>query len=105
VWGRWTRNSRFAHAARTRHPYNGSISLIAGVCKVMAHPAARYRIYLLSVWREDEESETGSPKLRFRLEDPRTGERHGFDGPDVLVAFLQASLTDRGENDHIAKST
>ena len=66
--------------------------------------SARYRIYLLSVWREDEESETGPPKLRFRLEDPRTGERHGFDGPDALVAFLQTSLTERGENGQIAKS-
>jgi len=58
----------------------------------------------VSVWREDDGSETGSPKLRFCLEDPRTGERHGLDGPDAMVAFLQMSRTECGETGAVAES-
>ena len=57
-----------------------------------------YRIYLLSVWHEGNIGGSDRPRLRFRLEDPRTGERRGFDGPDSLVAFLQAGLMGRDKN-------
>ena len=60
------------------------------------HPPARHRIFLLSVWRVGEES--GPPKLRFRLEDPRTGERRGFNGLDTFVTFLKNCLTDQSDD-------
>jgi hypothetical protein len=43
---------------------------------------------LLSVWREDDDTAAGESKLRFRLEDPRTGERHGFEDGETLLAFV-----------------
>jgi hypothetical protein len=59
----------------------------------MTQPPARHRIYLLAAWLEDAGSKSGSaPKLRFRLEDPRTGERHGFDGTEGLIAYLRQEL-------------
>jgi hypothetical protein len=51
-------------------------------------PSARppgYRAYLLRCWREA----TG---WRFSLEDPHTGERRGFAGPEALVGHLEATL-------------
>jgi hypothetical protein len=47
-----------------------------------------YRAYLLRCWREA----TG---WRFSLEDPRTGDRQGFAGPDALLAHLESTLTGR----------
>jgi hypothetical protein len=56
-------------------------------------PSTDYRIYLLTVWREDEEGPKGTQGLRFRLEDPRTGERRGYSSADALFAFLRANLS------------
>jgi hypothetical protein len=53
-------------------------------------PSAHHRIYLLSVWLEDEKVE--KPKLRFRLEDPKTGEQQVFASPDLLFAALKTVL-------------
>jgi hypothetical protein len=65
----------------------------------MTQPPARHRIYLLAAWLEDAGSKSGgTPKLRFRLEDPRTGERHGFDGTEALARYLQTELTKGAEN-------
>ena len=36
--------------------------------------------------------EAEAPAWRFSLEDPRTGERHGFASLAALVAFLRAEL-------------
>ena len=58
----------------------------------MAHPTACHRIFLLSVWREDEESEPGPPKLRFRLEDPRTGQQQVFASLEMLLAAVKTTL-------------
>jgi hypothetical protein len=63
--------------------------------------SARYRIYLLYVWREGDESGSGPSNLRFRPKDPRTSESHGFDGPETLMKFLHKSLAERGESDEI----
>jgi hypothetical protein len=52
-------------------------------------PPPGYRAYLLRCWREA----TG---WRFSLEDPRTGERRGFAGPDALLAFLGRDLDGGG---------
>jgi hypothetical protein len=59
----------------------------------MTPPSSDHRIYLLSVWREEKGDAPSSPTLRFRLQDPRTGESHGFDGVDALIAYLRAHLT------------
>lgn len=45
-----------------------------------------YRIFLLTVWQEDQET------WRFLLEDPRSGERKGFAGLDSLVDGLQSVM-------------
>jgi hypothetical protein len=56
------------------------------------NPSADYHIYLLTIWREEDEVSGAFQGLRFRLEDPRTGERRGYSSADALFAFLQASL-------------
>lgn len=43
---------------------------------------ARYRTFLLTVWREDDEN------LRFMLQDPRSGRRKGFSTIGTLVDYL-----------------
>jgi hypothetical protein len=56
----------------------------------------RYRSYLLRFW-ETRGLTLGAPvQWRFSLEDPRTGEKHGFADLAALVAFLQEQ-TGRGE--------
>ncbi len=45
----------------------------------------RYRGYLLRLWQI---GEGGSIAWRISLEDPRTGERHGFASLNALFAFL-----------------
>ena len=40
----------------------------------------RYRTYLLTVWEERSHDPAAHVVWRFRLEDPRTGERRGFAG-------------------------
>lgn len=57
-----------------------------------------YRIYLLSVWREGVEGGSRSPEVRFSLEDPRTGERQGFNSPQALVDFFEAGRDELDEN-------
>jgi hypothetical protein len=54
----------------------------------MQHPndPARYRAYLLRLWQTGEGE---SAVWRVLLEDPRTGERHGFADLDSFFAFLQ----------------
>lgn len=55
-------------------------------------PSARYRVYLLTVWREDCAGESSSAGLRFSLKDPRTGERRGFAGVEALAAALASTV-------------
>ncbi len=61
----------------------------------LARKPPGYRAYILRCW---EASAPGAddPALRFRfsLEDPRTGERHGFPTLAALMAFLQAQRGD-----------
>lgn len=45
----------------------------------------RYRAYLLRLWQTGEDE---AVVWRALLEDPRTGERHGFADLDSLCAFL-----------------
>lgn len=46
-----------------------------------------YRILLLRFW-EERGRDAGS--WRFTVEDPQTGERHGFGDFDLLVAWLRS---------------
>ena len=57
------------------------------------HSPARYRIFLLTVWRDHSEAKSGVHGLRFRLEDPRTGERQGFGDLELLSAYLQMRMS------------
>jgi hypothetical protein len=62
----------------------------------------RYRVFLLSVWCDGDRSEMEVQQLRFRLEDPHTGERRGFDGSDSMVSYLIASLSEHSDEDQIS---
>lgn len=61
--------------------------------------SAGYRIYLCSVWDEHGEGPSGRPKLRFSLEDPRTGKRRGFASIEALAAALEPDVTDHARRD------
>ena len=54
-----------------------------------------YHAYLLRFWEERGEQGT-SAAWRFSLEDPQSGQRHGFADLASLTAWLQAS-TERGD--------
>jgi hypothetical protein len=49
-----------------------------------------YHAYLLRFWEERGEQGT-SAAWRFSLEDPQSGQRHGFADLASLTAWLQAS--------------
>lgn len=51
----------------------------------------RYRAYLLRFW-EERGQPTSVAVWRFSLEDPHTGQRHGFATLDALLAFLQTQI-------------
>jgi len=56
-----------------------------------------YRIYLLTCWQDNEiASEMGV--WRFRLEEPRTSEHHGFDSLKTLLTFLEIKLAESGDD-------
>lgn len=50
-----------------------------------------YRIYLLTVWQEQNRGPPESIIWRFRLEDPRTGRQQGFADAVTLMSALQAT--------------
>ena len=52
-------------------------------------PPPRYCAYLLRCWEARGQEEA---TWRFSVEDAHTGERRGFSGLDVLLAFLRAEL-------------
>jgi len=50
-----------------------------------------YRAFLLTCWQE--KTAVTDPKIwRFRLEEPRTGEQHGFTNLEEVMAFVKTSL-------------
>ena len=55
----------------------------------------RYHTFLLTLWEERNEDPNSPAVWRFRLEDPRTGQRRGFASLAELISFLQAQLVDR----------
>lgn len=58
---------------------------------VWGQEALRYRSYLLRFW-EERSAATGSAIWRFSLDNPRTGERHGFATLAALIAFLEGEV-------------
>ena len=54
-----------------------------------------YRSYLLRFWEELGESQAAAV-WRFSLEDPLTGQRHGFASLEALTAWLKAELDRSG---------
>ncbi len=49
-----------------------------------------YRIYLLTVWQEQNRGPPAQITWRFRLEDPRTGWQQVFADASTLMTALQA---------------
>jgi hypothetical protein len=64
-----------------------------------SNPPTPIRIYLLSAWYEEGNSEAERRMLRFTLEDPRTGERQGFNNPQALVEFFEVGWADLDDNE------
>ncbi len=60
----------------------------------------RYRVYLLRLWQEQTASPERAAIWRTSLEDPKTGQRRGFDGLDSLLAFLRAEIGETRRGDH-----
>lgn len=55
-----------------------------------------YRSYLIRLWEERSE-EPPMAVWRCSLEDPLTGQRHGFANLEALTAWLQAELASPGQ--------
>lgn len=53
----------------------------------MNEPGSTYRVYLLSIWKE-QCRHVPHERWRFRLENPRTGQSQGFANAAALVAAL-----------------
>ena len=58
---------------------------------VMEEPP-RYRTYLLTLWEERSRDPEAPVVWRFRLEDPRTGERRGFADLEALMEGLEREM-------------
>jgi hypothetical protein len=52
----------------------------------------RYEAYLLRFWQEQRQNTRLPAIWRFSLEDPHTGQRHGFATLEALFNFLQTQL-------------
>jgi hypothetical protein len=63
-------------------------------------PSQQHRSYLLRLWRAGNGS---LPQWRMSLEDTRTHERHGFNDPASMVAFLEEQI--RMQQDQPSNST
>jgi hypothetical protein len=56
-----------------------------------------YRAFLLTCWQE--ETTAANPIIwRFRLEEARTGEQHGFIDLQEVMAFVKAELKKSGHD-------
>jgi hypothetical protein len=52
----------------------------------------RYRSYVLTFWEERSRDPDIPVVWRFSLQDPRTGQRHGFASLEEMVGFLRTEL-------------
>jgi len=58
--------------------------------------------YLLRLWRV---SDDGNPIWRASLENPHSGERHGFANLELPCAFLEEKTEDLAQGEEQAKDT
>jgi hypothetical protein len=61
-----------------------------------------YLAYLLRLWRVNDD---GKPVWRASLENPHTGERHGFANLQLLFAFLEEKTVELAQRAELAKDT
>jgi hypothetical protein len=54
-----------------------------------------YRAFMLRCWEVRSPQPGGPTAWRFSLEDPHTGQKHGFADLEALNAFLEAELAQR----------
>ncbi|MGD2159485.1 MAG: hypothetical protein PVG32_21590 [Anaerolineales bacterium] len=59
----------------------------------------RYHIYLLTIWEERNQDAGAEAVLRFRLENPSSGQQRGFTSLEPLVAALEQELADWSHKD------
>jgi len=59
-----------------------------------------YLAYLLRLWRVNDD---GKPVWRASLENPHTGERHGFANLELLFAFLEEKTGELAQREEPAK--
>jgi hypothetical protein len=59
-----------------------------------------YLAYLLRLWRVNDD---GKPVWRASLENPHTGERHGFANLELLCAFLEQKTVELAQGEELAK--
>ena len=65
----------------------------------IAHDPPRYRAFLLTLWEERGRDRESPQVWRFRLEDPRTGQRRGFASLEALVEALKQEMDDNDERE------
>ena len=61
------------------------------------HDPPRYRAFLLTLWEERSRDRDSPQVWRFRLEDPRTGQQHGFASLEALVEALKQEMGNSDE--------
>jgi hypothetical protein len=59
-----------------------------------------YLAYLLRLWRVNDD---GKPVWRASVENPHTGERHGFANLETLFAFLEEKTAELAQREEQAK--
>ena len=74
---------------QAREFWNHAPVSIPSVEIVMTTRPRKYLAYLLRIWQEHQNSKT---VWRASLEEPHTGERHGFASLALLVDFLNGQL-------------
>jgi len=63
---------------------------------MMSSKPPSYCSYILRCWIEAGPHENDPAISRYCLEDPHTGERHGFVGAEALMQFLRDKLENQG---------
>ena len=61
-----------------------------------------YLAYLLRLWPVNDD---GKPVWRASVENPHTGERHGFANLELLFAFLEEKTAELAQREEPAKDT
>jgi hypothetical protein len=63
----------------------------------MSNKSLYYRIYLLAVWQEHNDSPPEMITWRFRLEDPRSGQQRVFADAATLMTALREIASDTND--------